>query len=264
MKRQRFSVAAVALVVLGIWGAWFFYVLRFWAPGPSFFGYDGATLTSLGAFGDAFGVLGSLMAALAASAAYSAYLRQQEEAAAQEFERNFFTLLNNLQIHIQETDVRRFNENDVAKLKRQTRLMGPSGILLFDDEKAFLTTKAEIRGRDAFRVLKNRLRRSIKDYNVFRDSAHVHRIYKAFFQQWHDDLGHYFRTLYHIFKMIDERCPSSKKRYAQIVRSHLSNSEIILIAYNCSVGGGQGEFKRLLNEYEILHNYHLDRRDIFF
>ena len=56
----------------------------------------------------------------------------------------------------------------------------------------------------------------------------------------------------------------SRIRYSRIARSHLSSSQIILIAYNCAVGEGRFKFKSLVEKYSILHNYHVSKRIAFF
>lgn len=255
MRGLKTSLAIFAIAVL-IWAGWAIIVLGYKAGLLPFFGPQEGSLELAGQFGDAFGALASFMAALAAAAALSAFLRQRSEMASQEFERNFYSLLSNLQLQIAETDIKRFDPADVRQLRRSFAEHKHADIHL-QDQRAFLIPLTEIKGRDAFRALLNRLRKYIENPNRFADSKSIHRKYNVFYDQWHDDLGHYFRTLYHIFRVIDEECPGDKMRYARIVRAHLSSSEIVLLAYNCSVGEGRHKFKRYVEEFALLHNYHL-------
>ena len=263
MSKGLKTSAAIFLIASLVWLAWATAILSYRYGTLPFFDEGQGSLEKAGQFGDAFGVLASFMTALAAAAALSAFLRQRHEVASQEFERNFFTLLGNLQIQINETDIKRFAPDDIRSLRRRYEEQD-HGYLLLEDHRAFLEPMSVVRGRDAFRALLNRLRRYVGDPTAFCHSKSIHQTYSAFFDQWHDDLAHYFRTLYHIFKMIEDECPGDKMRYARIVRAHLSNSEIILLAYNCAVGEGRHKFRAYLRDYKLLHNYHVSGRQDFY
>lgn len=76
------------------------------------------------------------------------------------------------------------------------------------------------------------------------------------------ELNHYFRTLYHVFKFIDEHDALSdedKIRYANVARAQLSTYEVLLLAYNGLVGEGEG-FKYLIEKYGLLK--HIHRHDL--
>ena len=262
MTARKGRTPAIIVAVVGIWFFWLFFAVSYVSGSLPFYGPTSGDVFRLGAFGDTFGVLASFMAALAASAAFVAFIRQQEDARSQEFERNFFTLLANLQLQVSQTDLKRFDRSQVQNLRTKLRNKD-SGNRIIYDERAFLPHIAEVRGRDAFRALLNKLRRFIASEENFSDSKSIHRKYMIFYNRWYDDLGHYFRTIYHLFKMIDEECPKDALRYVRIARSHISNSEIILIAYNCSVGEGRQKFSKYVEKYSLLHNYHTPDSDDF-
>ena len=69
-------------------------------------------------------------------------------------------------------------------------------------------------------------------------------------------LDHYFRHLYHIFKYISETgfTDKEKYRYASIVRSNLSQYELVLLYYNCLSPNGLEKFKPLVEDYALLNN----------
>jgi hypothetical protein len=70
------------------------------------------------------------------------------------------------------------------------------------------------------------------------------------------ELGPYFRSLYHIFKFIDEnttRSKGRKVRYANIARAQLSKYELVLLFYNCLYGEGI-EFRPLIEKYGVLRH----------
>lgn len=65
--------------------------------------------------------------------------------------------------------------------------------------------------------------------------------YSARYEANDDVLGPYFRGLYHWLKFIRESSPSAEEmRYANLARSQLSNSELILLAVNCLAYSGSG------------------------
>ncbi|MBO6184156.1 MAG: putative phage abortive infection protein [Chryseobacterium sp.] len=67
-------------------------------------------------------------------------------------------------------------------------------------------------------------------------------------------LAHYFRTLYHIVKLINTTQDIDKKFYISIIRSQLSSSEQILLFYNCLHTNGNLFFKPLVEEHVLLKN----------
>jgi hypothetical protein len=111
----------------------------------------------------------------------------------------------------------------------------------------------EFVGRDAFKAmledLRERLAYADADTRTPPDLA-----YKKFYSEWNDDLGHYFRTLYHLFRLIDDRRPRKPMFYARIARAQLSNSELFLLGYNCIYGEGKEKFSKYLADFRLLHN----------
>ena len=76
---------------------------------------------------------------------------------------------------------------------------------------------------------------------------------------------HYFRHLYHIFKYIDETDLIDEKErydYASIVRSQLSDYELVMLFYNCLAqkdnGAEENKFKPLIETYAIFNNLRED------
>lgn len=242
---MRFSSRLIAIasgLVLLAWLAWLAIVLNSVNSGP-FSGKDAQEYYSrLGTFGDSFGIIGSLMAALAASGAFYAFSEQREDMRLQQFERNFYSLFDHFQEIVKQIDIIYVSWKSPEDKER-------------DREGLLADRKVLYAGREALRDLLNELRASIavESYN---NSKIVAIKYDEFFDKWMDDLGHYFRTLYHLFRMIRDDCPNNKVKYSRIVRAHLSNSEQCLIAYNCICGEGRFAFVNLLEEFSVLHNIH--------
>jgi hypothetical protein len=76
---------------------------------------------------------------------------------------------------------------------------------------------------------------------------------------------HYFRHLYRIFKYIDESDLIDEKErydYASIVRSQLSDYELVMLFYNCLTqkdnGKEENKFKPLIETYAIFNNLRED------
>ena len=75
-------------------------------------------------------------------------------------------------------------------------------------------------------------------------------------------LGHYFRLLYRIFKIIDETTFSDdpaknekvRQHFAKIVRATLSDDELWLLFYNCASRKGNQKFMPLANKYNLFDN----------
>ena len=75
--------------------------------------------------------------------------------------------------------------------------------------------------------------------------------YDNLWSHYQTDLGSYFRSLYNIFKMIDESNLEDKKRYSNIVRAQLSEQELIIIFINV-LYSGEAKFKILINKFCLL------------
>lgn len=82
---------------------------------------------------------------------------------------------------------------------------------------------------------------------------------KFYFDRYKQQLSHYFRNTYHLFKhvyiseLIDD---NEKKHYASIIRSHLSSDELFLILYNSLCPRlGHPNFLFLIKELDIMQNF---------
>jgi hypothetical protein len=170
----------------------------------------------------------------------------------QKFESNFFQLLGMFNSAISSIDLRGVNPPDVG---------GRSGTQYYD-----------IRGRDCFyehyKILKfsyNQTQKEYLDKYVVPESESEkmqqfliienERIQKAYEDFWRDaqqDLGHYFRILYNIIRFIDEsnRNPIP---YIRILRSQLSDYELLLLFYNCHTETGK-KMKIYVERFSLLNN----------
>lgn len=192
--------------------------------------------SNTGAFGDSFGPLSTMMGAAAAIGAFLAWHAQREElkrvrandeqnkadAAIARDEQTFFNLVKFFQDNVSFTDIQRSD--------------GP-----------------DKRGQDAFGFILSRVDRRI--------NQGISSAYSFTFNQYVNDLGHYFRTVYNIVNFVDKSNIENKYFYIKILRSLLSNSEIALIGLNCEHGEGKTKFKPLVEKYALLKNLSSDLVD---
>jgi hypothetical protein len=160
-------------------------------------------------------------------------IQQNETLKHQQFENTFFQLLNTHGNIISSMDLRKYNE------------------------KSSVISE----GRDCFDIFYQRLEHYIKTkdkkLNIDPKTASLDdtlESYDIFFEKNQNNLGHYFRNLYHIIKFIDNAEIEKKKTYTNFVRAQLSSHELTLIFYNCLSDYGLEKFKPLIEKYALLKN----------
>jgi hypothetical protein len=89
------------------------------------------------------------------------------------------------------------------------------------------------------------------------DIAQVLVIYGKFYGEQQSHLGHYFRTVYHVFKFCNESNlqETELRRYTSLARAQLSAPELFLLFYNGLSPFGV-KFKPLIEKFGLLE--HLD------
>jgi len=132
------------------------------------------------------------------------------------------------------------------------------------DLKKNLSAEIISTGRDCFEIFYNRFngyynviesgdtwpQRKINEVSMSQTIDCYDKLYK----QSKSDLSHYYRTIYHIFKFIDNSNIKNKKQYASIARAQLSSYEQVMIFYNCLHPNGRDKFKPLIEKYQIFKN----------
>lgn len=90
--------------------------------------------------------------------------------------------------------------------------------------------------------------------------THFSSIFNYIYDKLNTDFGHYFRNLYRLIKMIDEKefDANSKEEdfkqkyyYTSIVRAQLSDYELLWLFFNCIFEYGE-KFKPLIEKYSFL------------
>ncbi|MBI5470976.1 MAG: putative phage abortive infection protein [Ignavibacteriae bacterium] len=111
-------------------------------------------------------------------------------------------------------------------------------------------------GQAAFKGLYHQFATHHKSANVPDADGHKKKIltaYRNFFAAYQSEVGHYFRGLYNIIKIINlsELTDGEKRIYANLVRAQLSSDELLLLFYNCLSEVGE-KFYPLAEEYNLL------------
>jgi uncharacterized membrane protein len=104
------------------------------------------------------------------------------------------------------------------------------------------------------RTLRQKYKNRIVYSGDYKDDERLSpQIYGKLYQKHQDQLGPYFRNLYHLFKFIDksDRSDDEKINDANMVRAQLSINEALLVFYNGTWGEGE-DFKPLIQRYGIL------------
>jgi hypothetical protein len=125
---------------------------------------------------------------------------------------------------------------------------------------------------------RERLVELIDAYGINSNAASKEQLtdrYENLYKKNDDLLGHYFRNLYNLIKIIDESeeirkfneetgaldsesTKNERKRYTRIIRSQLSFSELLLIFYNSLTENGT-DFYKFIVEYKLLNNIKVEK-----
>lgn len=113
-------------------------------------------------------------------------------------------------------------------------------------------------GRSAFANLSQRLFRlqkamELTSYEELRDDEEL----EEFFDQYIPQLSAFFRTLYNIYRFIDESDYRDRKLYNRLLRAQLPDAALPLIFYNSLTVRGI-KMQRYIARYSILDNMPLD------
>ncbi|NYA43123.1 putative phage abortive infection protein [Serratia fonticola] len=219
--------------------------------------FEGWGRDELGQFGDSWGVLTSIFSVLAfCGVAYSVILQRQSLA----------------QVKKEATDNR-----DFLRLQRFEgvffQMLGLLQNIIEDIDISFKSSSREAKqGRDTFHYLYGKLKRkgyyplgymvtekngTLYDFEMIKND--VSKTYDEFFSSRQQNLAHYFRMVYHIYKFIDDSGLDEKikRSYSSILRAQISNYELLMLFYNCL--GSHGEkMQAYAIKYRLFDNMPLD------
>ena len=188
-----------------------------------------------GVFGDSFGSLNALFSGMAFSGLVVTLFMQRKELALQrsdleEAKRNAV----NQQVESQFYNMLTLQQNIVSSFDLKKK-----GELLYS-------------GRDCFkawyRFLESEYHESIEE-----DYERLEIAYELMWLKYQGDLSLYFRSLYSVFRFISESGHPDALKFGGIVRSFLSDFELVMLYYNCLSRQGVG-FKKYISEFKVFDN----------
>lgn len=88
----------------------------------------------------------------------------------------------------------------------------------------------------------------------YKQASELKKVYDKFYaNEFGDDLGQYFRTLYNILKFVDNnKNIKDKTIYTNLLRAQLSRYELLILFYNCISSLGEEKMAPLVKKYNIL------------
>jgi hypothetical protein len=150
----------------------------------------------------------------------------------QKFENTFFNLLNLLSSVVNSIDIRNKRTQNIISSGRDC-------FKIFYDE--FITAINKDNEKITGFLIENI------------STGDVIKTYESYFKKNQSDLSHYFRSVYHIIKFIDNSDIEDKKRYIGLLRAQVSSYEQILIFYNCFHPFGK-KLKILAKKHKLFKN----------
>ena len=223
------KVSSVLLLVFGVYGV--FMVFLLWNEPFE----NVPDKLREGTFGDSFGTLNALFSGLAFSGVLITLLMQRrdlsearEQNSRQQTESQFYNMLNLQQQVVQAFDLHRAGSNAHT-----------------------------IQGRDCFRdwgrKLKTRYDELGEKYKYQETLERSLEAYEKIMSAHQGDLGLYYRSLYSIFRFIESAEHADRQGFAVVVRSLLSDYELVLLFYNCLSPKGE-KFRMYAVMYQLFDN----------
>lgn len=155
----------------------------------------------------------------------------------------------------------RINSRDVFKLSFDllSKLIKDDLIFSRKISDAFYNTSEMLKYSKIYNTFKNIENKKL-ELNGHEEATKFQDIYNLIYFSLNTDFGHYYRNLYRIIKMIDEKEFVEDKienyklqySYTSIIRSQLSDDELHWLFFNCLSDKGNEKFKPLLEKYSFL------------
>ena len=236
--------------------------------------------TNQGTFGDMFGAVNALFSGLAFAGLIVTLLYQKEELKLQREElKETRNELNAQKLEFQEQNKtmkrQRFENTFFNMLSLQQEIIANLSYEYYASpnirphnipEEIFYkgAPKGQLHGRETFEGI---YKHAIIEYNGARHADGIIKILKQNGYIAYPVISvttrfdHYFRHLYHIYKFVDTSDlieDSERYDYACIIRSQLSDYELVMMFYNCLTANGRDKFKPLIEKYAVFNNLRLE------
>ena len=262
----------IVVAIIGVLAAW---GLSWWLINKNI-----DCSTEQGTFGDMFGAVNALFSGLAFAGLIVTLLYQKEELKLQREElRETRNELNAQKLEFQEQNKtmkrQRFENTFFNMLSLQQEIIANLSYEYYASpnirphnipEEIFYkgAPKGQLHGRETFEGI---YKHAIIEYNGARHADGIIKILKQNGYIAYPVISvttrfdHYFRHLYHIYKFVDTSDlieDSERYDYACIIRSQLSDYELVMMFYNCLTANGRDKFKPLIEKYAVFNNLRLE------
>jgi len=169
--------------------------------------------------------------------------KQNETLAIQTIENTYFRLMS-LHNEIVETIITEKNEFTYESVKKKQMISG---------RKCFV---------EYYQIFKRIFHTSFEDvlpdsFSTESNKMIVEYAFRIFYDEFQADLGHYFRNLFTIFTFIDNADIKNKGFYIKLIRSQLSNYELLMLYFFC-LSDRNPSFKPLIEKYTVFRNLPMD------
>lgn len=244
---SRIEIVGIVILILAILGSVIVYIVTL-AKLP--FAQESA---DFGTFGDYVGgFVGTIVGLISIIFLYRTYkiqldisAKQELKQQSQQFESAFFALL------IQQRDILQNIKGDFVNNDGSHNIQsGPKFMNILRDELAMrlleLSYEPDLLVPAKINFLKVR----------------VHSLYQDLFNNHVEQLGHYFRHLYHLIKFIDTHCDNNAQSYVDIVQAQMTTDELYLTAINGISHFGRKRFLPLLRKYNFFENLMIEDADV--
>lgn len=228
MDNETSKAPSIRILVISILVVIVFWAANFWIAARY-------TYEARGTFGDTFGVVNALFTGLAfAGVIYGLFVQRHEVKLLTEELQGTKRLAEEQQklaeIQISAQQKQQFEATFFSLLRVFNDLV--TGI---DLRKGSNSKEVIARGRDAFTSFVREFEhsRNFKLALMYERSMprsfSVLEDYEDFYKKHKSDLGHYFRTLYNLFKYLDGSNVEDKRVYANLIRAQLSDDEVYIL-----------------------------------
>lgn len=233
------------VIVLGLWAlAWWFL-----NSNPYLNGWPERAL-----FGEMFGAIESLFSGLAfASLIITIYL-QSKELSLQRQE------LEDTRMELRGQKDQLIEQNKTLRLQRFEatffQLLSFHNDITQAIDLSSVGDGQHAMGRTSFKTMYSSLKDFYNNHPARRSLPAgdlIKQAYGRFYYKYQPFVGHYFRSLYNIIKMVDRSgLPEEDRRvYVNLLRAQISSFELLLLFYNCLSNVGEG-FHEAVVRYDLL------------
>jgi len=265
IKRSRILVVVLFIVTIGSYIGWFYIkhntTISINSGAWGAFGeFVGGILNPLVAFSAFYWLTVSVLIqkeelSKTTASLYEASKAQQEQAitqSRQRFESTFFQLLSLHQEIVKSIDLYDSETQQTTYGRDCFKVFCQDFKAQFENTLYYSLNKNQIDSSQCLMTL-SRSHRDHKEAKIILSKIEtINSAYNTFYEKNQSKIGHYFRSLYTISKLIHTSDIEDKRLYSNILRAQLSVDETVLLFYNCLSDYGRKKFKPLIEEYSLL------------